>query len=43
MEKNMENLITNWGYIVLTVGIQDSIWGYYGTHCRVRFYPPFGV
>ena len=18
------------------------IWGYYGTHCRVRLYPPFG-
>ena len=21
----------------------SSIWGYYGTHYRVRFYPPFGV
>ena len=42
MEKKMENEMEtvvipglSWGYSIL--------FGYYGTHYRVRFYPPFGV
>ena len=38
MEKKMENEMET-GVIL---GIQYLVWGYYGTHYRVRLYPPFG-
>ena len=41
MEKKMENEMETG--IILGLFESYFIWGYYGTHYRVRFYPPFGV